>query len=92
MNKLKKSLIGSGMAKATQELSSMQHYGSQATLMHMKQCEAREWIKRYRDKAREVGAEQANQWWRKQIADIERIRGLDEAIELRNLMNLERKK
>jgi hypothetical protein len=92
MSKPKKSLIGSGTAKATPEPLSTQLYGSQATLMHMKQCEAREWIKRYRDKARQVGAEQANQWWRKQISDIERIRGLDGAIELRNLMNLERKK
>ena len=92
MSKPKKSLIGLRTAKAIQESSSTQHYGSQATLMHMKQCEAREWVRRYRDKARELGAEQANQWWRKQIADIERIRGLDAAIELRNLMNLERKK
>jgi hypothetical protein len=92
MSKPKKSLIGSGTAKSTLEPSLTQHYGSQATLMHMKQCEAREWVRRYRDKAREVGAEQANQWWRNQISDIERIRGLDAAIELRHLMNLERKK
>jgi hypothetical protein len=67
-------------------------YGLPATLMHMKQCEAREWLKRYRAKASTDGAEQANQWWRKTIMDIERIRGLDAATELRHLMNLERKK
>lgn len=58
----------------------------------MKRCEAREWIKRYRMKASTDGAEQANHWWRKTIMDIERIRGLDAVIELRHLMNLERKK
>lgn len=60
--------------------------------MHMRQCEAREWVKRYREKARQVGATEAMHWWRKTIADIERIRGLDAAIELKLLMNIERKK
>jgi len=80
------------MESLTQESSSKQLYGSRATLMHMRQCEAREWLKRYRDKAKIDGAAQGNLWWRKTIMDIERIRGLDAAIELRQLMNLERKK
>lgn len=67
-------------------------FGSQATLMHMKQCEAREWVRRYRAKASTDGAQAANQWWRLMIGDIERIRGLEAATELRHLMNLERKK
>jgi hypothetical protein len=92
MSKPKKSLIGSGTAKATPEPLSTQLYGSQAILTHMRQCEAREWLKRYREKAKTDGAAQANFWWRKTIMDIERIRGLDAAVELRHLMNLERKK
>ena len=67
-------------------------YSSPETLIWKKQCEAREWVNRYRAKAREDGAERANQWWRMVIMDIERIRGLEAAIELRHLMNLERKK
>jgi hypothetical protein len=49
-------------------------------------------MQRYRAKARANGAAEANNWWRIVIADIERIRGRDEAINLRNLMNAERKK
>ena len=80
------------MEQPTQELSLTQPYGSQATLTHMRRCEAREWLKRYRDKAKTDGAAQANLWWRKTIMDIERIRGFKAATELRHLMNLERKK
>jgi hypothetical protein len=92
MSKPTASLIGSKTAQLTQAGLLTQPYGSQETLMHMKQCEARDWLKRYRAKASTDGAEQANQWWRKTIMDIERIRGLDAATELRHLMNLERKK
>lgn len=76
----------------TQAESSTKPSGLQATLMHMRQCEAREWVKRYRAKASTDGAQAANQWWRLMIGDIERIRGLEAATELRHLMNLERKK
>jgi hypothetical protein len=92
MSKPIASLIGSKTAQPTQAGLLTQPYGSPATLMLMRQCEAREWLKRYRAKASTDGAEQANQWWRKTIMDIERIRGLDAATELRHLMNLERKK
>lgn len=80
------------MESLTQESSSKQPYGSRATLTHMRRCEAREWLERYRDKAKTDGAAQANFWWRKTIMDIERIRGFKAATELRHLMNLERKK
>lgn len=92
MSKPTKSLIESRMESPTQELSLTQPCGLPAILTHMRQCEAREWLKRYRDKAKTDGAAQANLWWRKTIMDIERIRGLDAATELRHLMNLERKK
>jgi hypothetical protein len=58
----------------------------------MRQCEAREWLTRYRAKATQHGAASAKNWWLKTIADIESIRGLEAANELRNLMNVERKK
>lgn len=80
------------MEQPTQESSLTQPFGSQAILTHMRQCEAREWLKRYRDKAKTDGAAQVNFWWRKTIMDIERIRGFKAATELRHLMNLERKK
>jgi hypothetical protein len=54
--------------------------------------EAKEWLQRYRAKASEDGAASAQAWWATVIADIERIRGIDAAINLRNLMNEERSK
>ncbi len=80
------------MEQPTQADLSTQPYNSQATLTIMRQCEAREWLRRYRTKASTDGAEKARQWWRKTMMDIERIRGLDAANELRHLMNLERNK
>lgn len=58
----------------------------------MRRTEAREWVRRYRDKAREIGARQAHIWWLGVIADIERKRGQEAALDLRVLMNEERKK
>jgi hypothetical protein len=92
MSKPTASLTEQKTVQLFQGASLTKPYGLPATLMHMKRCEAREWLKRYRAKASTDGAEQANQWWRKTIMDIERIRGLDAATELRHLMNLERKK
>lgn len=92
MSKPIKSLIGSKTEQPILDNSLMQHYGSPETLAHMRQCEAREWIKRWRQKAMTDGVNSSNNWWRKTIMDIERIRGLEAAIELRVLMNKERKK
>jgi len=41
----------------------------------MRQCEAREWIKRYRKKIGEVGLGQGRLWWAQVKADIEKRRG-----------------
>ena len=90
MSKLTEFLTDAETGSVIPSTSLTQHYVSQ--VMHMRQCEARDWLKRYRTMAAEHGATQANQWWRKTIMDIERIRGLEAATELRNLMNLERKK
>jgi hypothetical protein len=92
MNKPTASLIEQKTEQLFPGESLTKPYGSQATLMHMRQSEAREWLKRYRAKASIDGAQSANQWWRLIIMDIERIRGLEAATELRHLMNLERKK
>jgi hypothetical protein len=57
---------------------------------HMLQCEAREWIKRHRQKARELGANAAHLWWRKVSHDIARIRGQSAFDALRDEMNRQR--
>jgi hypothetical protein len=92
MNKPKKSLIECEMVSHTPPGSSTSPYNLPETLMHMRRMEAKEWVQRYRTKARADGAASAQAWWAKVIADIERIRGLDAALELRNLMNEERSK
>jgi hypothetical protein len=58
----------------------------------MRRTEAREWVQRYKLKARADGAEQARIWWAGIISAIERKRGLEAATELRRLMNEERSK
>jgi len=58
----------------------------------MRITEAREWVQRYKRKARADGAEQARIWWSGIISAIERKRGLESATELRRLMNEERSK
>lgn len=41
----------------------------------MRQCEAREWIKRYRKKIGEVGSGQGRLWWEQVKEDIAKRRG-----------------
>ena len=41
----------------------------------MRQCEAREWIRRYRKKIGEVGSEQGRLWWERVKEDIVKRRG-----------------
>jgi len=48
---------------------------SQETLTYMAQCEAREWIRRYKDKATTIGVERARSWWEGVKHDIARRRG-----------------
>ena len=45
------------------------------TITHMRQCEAREWIRRYRKKIGEVGSEQGRAWWEQVKEDIAKRRG-----------------
>jgi len=58
----------------------------------MRQAEAREWILRYQQKAKELGKAKASAWWQTTIADISRRRGEAAANDLRNRMNQERSK
>jgi hypothetical protein len=57
----------------------------------MLECEAREWVMRYKKKRQEVGRSEAAQWWTDMIAGIEKRRGKPAADELRRLMNKEKK-
>jgi len=53
----------------------------------MKMMEAREWVQRYRKKARDLGKIKASVWWSQIYSDIERRRGLAAAGDLRKRMN-----
>jgi hypothetical protein len=54
---------------------------------YMKECEAREWITRYRKKVREEGTGEAMDWWTNTLADIAKKRGQPTADQLRDNMN-----
>jgi hypothetical protein len=54
---------------------------------HFKDCEAREWIARYRKKHLEEGRGEAMEWWSKIIKDIATKRGQPAADELKQRMN-----
>jgi hypothetical protein len=53
----------------------------------MKESEAREWIDRYRKKAKDHGYGEANLWWADMIEKIEKTRGKKGADDLRARMN-----
>ena len=91
MKKPKKSSAKPEKAIPLERTSYVSPYGSPETLEHMKQCEAREWIKRYRQKIGERGSVNAQSWWAQVAADIERIRGKEAIDDLRRRMNEERK-
>lgn len=75
MKKRTKSSTKFVMAPPTPRLAPLHASISQETITHMRQCEAREWIRRFRRKIGEVGSEQGRVWWEKVKRDIERIRG-----------------
>jgi hypothetical protein len=66
-------------------------YGSPETLEHMKNCEAREWIARFKKKTGELGLVPAQSWWAEVCSDIEKRRGAQALADLRDRMNKERK-
>jgi hypothetical protein len=57
---------------------------------HFKDCEAREWITRYRKKQLEEGKGEAIEWWAKIIKDIAAKRGQAAADDLKRRMNIQR--
>jgi hypothetical protein len=63
---------------------------SQETLDHMKNCEAREWLKRRKEKIGALGLENAQYWWGGVKNDIKRIRGDKGLADLIRRMETER--
>ena len=63
---------------------------SPETLEHMRNCEAREWIARYKQKIGELGLAPAQSWWAKVKSDIAKKRGEAALQDLVNRMNKER--
>jgi len=59
---------------------------------HFKDCEAREWIARYKKKQLEEGRGEAIEWWSKIIKDIAAKRGQDAADDLKRRMNTVKEK
>jgi len=59
---------------------------------HFKDCEAREWIARYRKKQLEEGRGEAIEWWSKIIKDIATKRGQAAADDLKQRMNTMKEK
>jgi hypothetical protein len=59
---------------------------------HFKDCEAREWIARYRKKHLEEGKVEAIEWWAKTIKEIAAKRGQKAADELKQRMNTVKEK
>ena len=53
----------------------------------LRQSEAREWIKRYRKKAKEEGKAEALAWWHQTLSDLAKKRGLKAVEDLRRRMN-----
>ena len=67
-------------------------YGSPETLEHMKNCEAREWLRRFRTKVQQQGSVNAQSWWQQVCGDIEKKRGAEALADLRRRMNEERQR
>lgn len=90
MNKRKKSSTGFVRVGATPRPQFDDVYSSPETLTHLRNCEAREWIRRYKDKAAQVGSTQARAWWNGVCDDIERRRGKAALDDLKARMNKEK--
>lgn len=56
-------------------------------LEHFKDCECREWIRRYNQKKLTIGSSKALLWWQGVLRDLERIRGESATLDLRERMN-----
>ena len=56
-------------------------------LEHFKDCEAKEWLRRYQAKKLTIGSSKALLWWQGVLRDLERIRGESDTLDLRERMN-----
>jgi hypothetical protein len=56
-------------------------------LEHFKNCEAKEWLRRYQAKKLTIGSSKALLWWQGVLKDLERIRGESDTLDLRERMN-----
>lgn len=56
-------------------------------LEHLKNCEAEEWTRRFKEKALTLGCNKAFAWWQGVLRDLERIRGESATLDLRQRMN-----
>jgi hypothetical protein len=61
-------------------------------LEHFKNCEAQEWLRRYKEKKSMIGSSKALLWWQGVLKDLERIRGESDTLDLRDRMNKLRNK
>ena len=91
MKKQKKSLTKPVKAILLERTSYQSPWGSPETLEFLKQSEAREWIRRFRQKIGEQGSVNAQSWWVQVCADIEKRRGAEALADLKRRMNEERK-
>ena len=60
-------------------------------LEHMRNCEAREWIRRYKEKARTIGLTATATWWQEHLEVIQKIRGESATLDLRRRMTEQQK-
>lgn len=68
-------------------LATMTPQERSSLLETLKQMEAKEWILRYKRKAKDLGKTKASAWWWQTLSDIEKKRGLPAVNELRWRMN-----
>ena len=61
-------------------------------LEHMRNCEARDWIRRYKEKAKTIGLIATATWWQEQITVMQKIRGESAILDLKRRMNEQQKK
>jgi hypothetical protein len=59
---------------------------TQSELDHFKNCEAKEWLRRYQTKKSMIGSKRALLWWQGVLRDLERIRGESDTLDLRQRM------
>ena len=58
----------------------------------MRNCEAREWIRRYKEKLRTIGFPDTNIWWQEHLTVMQKIRGESAILDLKRRMNEQQKK